>query len=277
MNKIATIAMTGVVASATILGGAPSASARVYPGAASGALHDEPFHYAKGDHLKSGSTPSTSSYGGSGRTVYLVGDSMAGQLSDGILRSSRARNREFKPRTRSATSFRLPANTNTAAGLWASRVFSQIKSDARAGEKPIVVLAGQNMGDSNQIARTVYILRKAGASVRLATGTPYPSNASSIPQCVARHPYKTAANKYCRWTRGKKTSGRYATLVAANKTNSRAIDMDRRVAIGKDGTHPSVRQGVSGRNIQIFRGAGSHITASASRDVFYPALDALVR
>lgn len=268
-SRSTVLAASALAALAPLAGAATPAHATTAPSTPSATFNDEPFHYAKGDHLTTGTTPSKNRYG-TGRPVYLVGDSMAGQLSDALLKNTAYRKMALLPRTRSATSFKLPANTSTPQGLWSSRVFSQIKSDAMLGRRPIVVLAGQSMGTSTEIRRTVAELRKVGAYPSLATNTAMPTNASAIPSCVAKHPDR-AANTYCRFTKylGRSGPNRSAIMYAAKYEGLPLLDVEKYATVGSGPTYAPVQTGSSGRWVQVYRGAGSHLTATYAKEVLY--------
>lgn len=272
----ATPVMTAALALAVVASGAPTASAAdVEPSTVTKTRADAPFHYARGDHLKGTAEHPTTSRYGSGRPVFLVGDSMAGQLSDGLLQVTRSDRRALLPRTKSAAAFRLPGATTTDDGRWSERIHGQIKAEARAGRRPIVVLAALKLGTSPQIRGTVWRLRKAGATVYLATSSPRPVDVANIPGCVLR---SSRPNTYCRYRVEDFGPGRWATLKAAREARPAvpALDMRPLVARGKGPTYAPVHTGKSGP-VQVYRGAGSHVTATWSREVLRRSLAQLVR
>lgn len=236
--------------------GAAPAHADVQPRPGTSAVpNDVPFHYSRGDHLGTDEEwPTRSSYGGRGRPIYLVGDSMAAQLADPLLRLAKEQNRALRPRTRSATQLILPA-ADSAAGRWSRRVFRQIK-DAR---RPTVVLAGQ-YGSPTVIRKTVWRLRAyAGATVLLVTPTPRPDR--DYNRCVGnalragRNP-----NITCRWRVADPGSGWWATMTAARQGGIPHLNLLSHVARG-DRTHPPVV-----RSAMVHR-HGSHVTATFARRV----------
>ncbi|MCM3555638.1 hypothetical protein M3697_11040 [Janibacter melonis] len=235
---------------------------------------DEPFHYATGDHLTgSREVPTTRRYG-SGRPVFLVGDSMAGQLADGLRRSTAGQHRALLPRTKSGGTFRLPAG-DSPSGRWSARVRNQIRAEARDGRRPIVVLAGRGLGTSTQIRSTVWRLRADGATVHLVTASPLPAEAAALPSCVVA---SSSPMTRCRFRLTDADAGRSATLTAARQASPRisVLDLTPLAARGSGPTYSPVHTGTDGP-VQIYRGVSNHLTATWSREVLAGRLATLTR
>lgn len=259
-----TTAVTAIALAATGLVAAPASAVEPTPGT-SEVADDVPFHYARGDHLRPPSEVPTRTKYGYGRPVFLVGDSMAGQLADPLLAVVKSQHRGLLPRTYSATQLSLPG-ANTRVGRWSNRVFAQIR--AERDRRPIVVLAGQYTSTTT-LRKTVWQLRaKAGAKVLLVTGTPSSDRATS--GCVAdalrtgRQP-----NWVCRWRVASPGPGRWVTLEVAKAANVPVLDLLRYVARGT-GTHPPVV-----RDALVHR-QGSHVTATFARRVLASPLKASI-
>lgn len=261
---------TLAAAAAVIVPGETAASADgLDPSTAYGAYSDTPFHYAKGDHLTGTEEYPTSSRYGYGRPVFLIGDSMAAQLADGLLQVTKADGRALLPRTKSAAKFQLPG-PDTDDGRWSTRVRAQVLDEATAGRKPIVLLVGQRLGTTDDIRRTVWRLRADGAIVYLSTASPRPKDVSSIPRCVVA---ASRPNTTCRYTLEHWGVGRATTITAARYAHPQiaVLDMKPLVARGSGPTYAPVHTGVDGP-VQVYRGVGSHITATWSREVLKKAL-----
>lgn len=168
-----------------VAGAASTAADGIDPPTADAAHLDDPFHYGTGDHLIGDEEVPTTTRYGHGRPVFLVGDSMAGQLADGLLRVTGGQSRSLLPRTKSGGTFRLPG-ADSISGRWSERVKAQVRGEASQGRKPIVVLAGRGLGTTRQIRATVWHLRSAGAKVHLATASPLPFR-RRVPADVRHH------------------------------------------------------------------------------------------
>ena len=267
LRSAAAVLVATVVA--TTLAAAPAhADIQPKPGSAQ-VNHDVPFHYARGDHLKRvGDEYPTKSRYGYGRPIYLVGDSMAGQLSDALLRVAKRQGRALLPRSKSAAPFSVPYSQDTEVGRWSLRVFRQIVAEKE--RHPIVVVAGQY--DSADVLRsTIWQLRsKANASVLVVTPSPMPSFTYS--NCVARAVRDgKKPNRVCRWHVADEGSGWWQSVTAAQEAGVPYLNLLPHVARGNGSTHPPVvKRALVHRN-------GSHVTATFCYRMLFAPLRAAVR
>lgn len=209
-----------------------------------------PFHYATGDHLKPGqSQPRRGIYGpGYGRIVYVVGDSMAGQLSDPTRTVAERRGWRIAPRTKSGTSFVYPDTSDTETGRWRRAVYEELKLRADTQRyKPMVIVAGQNPGTTTTLRRTVWHLRNAGVGVRLATSSPFPSTDRPGANFKVVNP----------------GPGRWATKKVGSDVSVSVLDVKPLAARPVGGGWNAGT--VKGAN--VYRGAGSHLSVGFTTKV----------
>ncbi|OAB88676.1 hypothetical protein AWH69_02460 [Janibacter melonis] len=274
MSAIRLLLAPAFVAASLIVAPSAASADGVDPSTVRATQLDEPFHYATGDHLTgTREVPTTRRYG-YGRPVFLVGDSMAGQLADGLRRSTAGQHRALLPRTKSGGIFRLPA-ADSPSGRWSARVRSQIRAEARDGRRPIVVLAGRGLGTSTQIRSTVWRLRADGATVHLVTASPLPVDVASLPSCVVASSSPTTR---CHFRLTDADAGRTATLAAARQASPRVTVLDLKpVAARGSGPTYSPIHTVTDGPVQVYRGVSNHLTATWSREVLAGRLAALTR
>lgn len=216
--------LTVVIAALTLAGCAPDAQPGTGAAPSGSSAPSSPGHVAErtpastrpqhydvpGAHLRQGhSTPTRDHVTGNAcaRTVvYVVGDSMAGQLAypTHLARPSWA----VKPRTKSSTPFQLPARPGEA-GTWARAVLTQMRDDVSAGKRVIAIISSQE-GSETERRRTIHHLRSAGVAPRLATSTPH---ASALAAGEKSFPVSNLG------------PGRSATLAAAKATRTPVLDL----------------------------------------------------
>ena len=260
--RAAAIALLAVVA--TILAAPANAEIRPKPGPA--VPNDKPFHFARGDHLDIDEEFPTDSRYGRGRPIYLVGDSQAAQLADGLLRVAKKQDRALLPRTRAGTKMVLPAR-DTSAGRWSGRILAQIQAEQR---RPIVVLVGWYQSIP-RLRDTIEQLRdEADAKVLVVTSTPIAEERYNY--CVLRAVRDgRAPNRVCRWRMEDRGKGSSESLTAARQADVPSLNLLPLVARGR-GTHPPVV-----RSVMVHRNP-SHITSTFARTVLYkPLLNAVRR
>lgn len=241
MNRtmIARIAATGTAA---MLGAS-------LPGPAQASkVTDLPPHYAADSHARPGQTTAGTYFTGppgSSTVLYVVGDSMAGQLAypAHLARPSW----QVKPRTKSGTAFALPTTDDTEGATWSATVVRQMEADKAAGRRVIALVAHQN-GTSGARRGTIHELRKRGVSVRLATSAPLPSKGTRPGQ-----DYTLRSNGIGRW----------ATLTAGRESRVKTLDLRSIVA------RPNGRGGYKGVvNGQPVYRSGSHVTVGFADKTF---------
>lgn len=213
--------MTVVATALTLAGCSPAAQpgTAAAPWTTSSSAHatartpasTRPQHYdVPGAHLRPGHTKPTRSHvtgNACSRTVvYVVGDSMAGQLAHPTHRARPSW--AVKPRTKSSTPFQLPARTGEA-GAWARAVLTQMRDDVRDDKRVIAIVSSQE-GSETDRRRTIHHLRSAGVAPRLATSTPH---ASALAAGEKSFPVSNLG------------PGRSATLAAAKATRTPVLDL----------------------------------------------------
>ena len=224
--------------------------------------NDVPFHFARGDHLDMDEEVPTTSRYGRGRPIFLVGDSQAAQLADGVLRVAKAQHRALLPRTRAATKMHLPAR-DTSAGRWSARIFEQIQN--RRHRRPIVILSGW-YPSVERLRETISELRdNADAKVLVVTSIPIADRRYSY--CVARALREgRRPNRVCRWRVENRGVGSAESLRAARLEGVPSLNLLPRVARGDGATHPPVA-----KNVFIHRNP-NHLTATFARRLLYEPL-----
>lgn len=218
--------------------------------AAEAAVGDLPPHYSmRGAHLWPGATnPVTRAWGWgpwyAGTVVYVVGDSMAGQVADPIHEAEP--NVRTKPRTKSSTAFQLPATGSSERAQYSRAVLEQMETDARAGKRVIAVLSTQK-GTSVDRRRTVWHLRNRGIAPRIVTSAPFPESGTRPGEN-----FRLQSDGIGRW----------AALKAARETNTPVLDL--RGIVARPIGHSGLYRGTS-HGYPIYR-TGSHVTVDwASR------------
>ncbi|WP_252975580.1 hypothetical protein [Janibacter melonis] len=234
---------------------------------------DEPFHYATGDHLTgSREVPTTRRYG-YGRPVFLVGDSMAGQLADGLRRSTAGQHRALLPARsragssdcRQATPLRAGGPPGSAARSEPRRATADGRSSCSPGEGSAQAPRSDRPcgGCEPTAPRSTSSRRRRSRRRRVA------------PSCVVASSSPTTR---CRVRLTDADAGRSATLTAARQASPRisALDLKPIAARGSGPTYSPVHTGTDGP-VQIYRGVSNHLTATWSREVLAGRLATLTR
>lgn len=214
-------------------------------------MGDTPPHYStRGAHLSPGQTTPVTRAWGRGpwyapTVVYVVGDSMAGQVADPI--NMAEPNVRTKPRTKSSTAFQLPATGSSERAQYSGQVLKQMEADKAAGKRVIAVVSTQK-GTSVDRRRTVWHLRNRGIAPRIVTSAPLPESGTRPGE-----DFRLQSDGIGRW----------AALKAARETNTPVLDM--RGVVARPMGHSGLYQGTS-HGSPIYR-TGSHVTVDWARRV----------